>query len=362
MAVLGSLEIVQRRMDRNPQISPFIDNAIQAARRGTSLTQRMLAFSRRQELAMGAVDIVETVQGMTEILGRALGPSVLVTTRLPQVLPPAHTDRAQLESALLNLAVNARDAMPSGGPITITADYKTAIPPGIKSANSGGYVVLSVADAGEGMDAQTLARASEPFFTTKGVGKGTGLGLSMVYGLAEQSGGTLVLNSRKGVGTTAEVWLPVAASASDETSTKVEPEFSVQSGSRRVVVVDDDPLVLLNTVTIAEDLGHTVFDAMSGAAALSILEKEDVDLVVTDYAMPGMTGGELAAAVQSKWPKVKILISTGYAQMPEEYKGRFERLSKPFSSDDLQAAIERVFWPPIAPLTKDQHPQPVGNE
>ena len=197
MAILGSLEIVARRMEPDPKLTPFIDNAVQAAQRGAALTQRMLAYARRQELEMGAVDVVDTVRSMADILERACGPSVFVTTRFPLSLPLIHTDRAQLESALLNLAVNARDAMPNGGSIAIAAEHRAA-PRNGGERKPGDYVVVSVSDTGEGMDDATLVRATEPFFTTKGVGKGTGLGLSMVHGLAEQSGGAFVLSSQKG--------------------------------------------------------------------------------------------------------------------------------------------------------------------
>ena len=342
MAVLGSLEIVSKRMEYDPRISPFIENAVQAARRGATLTQRMLAFARKQELEMGPVDVIDAVSGMTEIMDRALGPSVLVTTRFPQRLPSVHTDRGQLESAVLNLAMNARDAMPRGGPITITAATRNVDEENPLDMAAGQYVVLSVTDVGEGMDEKTLSRATEPFFTTKGIGKGTGLGLSMVHGLAQQSGGAFTLKSRKGSGTTAELWLPVASGEAVAAYAPTAAQSEQKAGGRRILVVDDDPLVLLNTVTIAEEMGHKVFDAISGSEALRFLERETVDLVVTDYAMPQMTGGELAASIVKRWPDVKVLISTGYAEMPDEYKGRFERLSKPYTSDDLQAAIDRV--------------------
>ena len=182
MAVLGSLEIVARRMKPDPHVSPFIENAVQAAQRGAALTQRMLAFARKQELQMEAVDVLDTVRGIGDILERAIGPAVYGTTRFPVSLPLVHTDRGQLESALLNLAVNARDAMPKGGPIVISAALKTMARNG-EGRTAGDYVVLSVSDNGEGMDETTLSRATEPFFTTKAVGKGTGLGLSMVHGL-----------------------------------------------------------------------------------------------------------------------------------------------------------------------------------
>ncbi|MEO5806711.1 PAS domain S-box protein [Devosia sp.] len=340
MAILGSLEIVQRRINVDPQISPFLDNAVQGAQRGAALTQRMLAFARRQELTIGPVDVPDTVRGMHDILEQSLGPSIFVATNFSPALPKAKTDQAQLESALLNLALNARDAMPGGGQIAIAAERRSAPPSG--TPKPGDYVVLSVTDAGEGMDEATLSRATEPFFTTKGVGKGTGLGLSMVHGLAEQSGGAFMLTSALGKGTTAELWLPLAADQG-VAAQAVANDRSAGAGERkRVLVVDDDFLVLLNTVTMAEELGHQVFEASSGTEALSILEQEGIDLLITDYSMPKMSGGQLAMQASERWPDLKILVATGYAEMPEEHKGRFERLGKPFSAAELEAAIERA--------------------
>jgi CheY-like chemotaxis protein len=202
-------------------------------------------------------------------------------------------------------------------------------------------VVLCVSDTGEGMEEITLSRATEPFFTTKGVGKGTGLGLSMVQGLAQQSGGSLLLSSEKGKGTTAELWLPVA---SGQVVSSDAPSITMSTAAigKRVLVVDDDALVLLNTVTMAEELGHRVFEATSAAEAFSILDREEIDLLITDYAMPKMSGGELATSVAKRWPDIKVLIATGYAEMPDGHKGKFEKLGKPFTERDLKAAIERV--------------------
>jgi PAS domain S-box-containing protein len=341
MAILGSLEIVSQRLPHDPRITPFLDNAVRGAQRGAALTQRMLAFARRQELETGPVDVGETVASMSGIFDRVLGPGVLVTSRMPPTLPPALTDRAQLESALLNLAVNARDAMPAGGSIVISAE-ETVVKKGEGTLKPGRYVVLAIKDEGEGMDEETLARATEPFFTTKGVGKGTGLGLSMVHGLAEQTGGRFVLTSKPQEGTTAELWLPVAADevapapATDENS---KPAFQ----PRRVLVVDDDALVLLNTATMTEDLGHQVMEATSAKEALAKLRSHPVDLVITDYAMPQMNGGQLASAITAEWPDIKVIVATGYSEMPEELRGKFERLGKPFWSHDLKAAIERTF-------------------
>ena len=339
MAILGSLEIVSQRLPHDPRISPFLDNAVKGAQRGAALTQRMLAFARRQELETGPVDVAETVASMGDIFDRVLGPGVLVTSRVPSTLPPALTDRAQLESALLNLAVNARDAMPAGGAIVISAE-ETAIKAG--TLKPGRYIVLSIKDEGEGMDEETLARATEPFFTTKGVGKGTGLGLSMVHGLAEQTGGRFVLKSKPQEGTTAELWLPVAVDDAAQVAPAEEggkPAFQ----PRRVLVVDDDALVLLNTATMTEDLGHHVMEATSGKQALDTLRSNPIDLVITDYAMPQMNGGQLASAIAAEWPDIKVIVATGYSEMPDELRGKFERLGKPFWSHDLKAAIERTF-------------------
>ena len=341
MAILGSLEIVSQRMPPDPRISPFLENAVKGAQRGAALTQRMLAFARRQELATGPVDVAETVASMSGIFDRALGPAVLVTARMPPTLPPALTDRAQLESALLNLAVNARDAMPAGGSIVVSAEEAIVKKPE-GNLVPGRYVILSIKDEGEGMDEETLVRATEPFFTTKGVGKGTGLGLSMVHGLAEQTGGRFVLKSMPGQGTTAELWLPVAADMAAP-GPALEESGKPSFQPKRVLVVDDDALVLLNTATMTEDLGHQVVEATSGKEALAKLRTQPFDLVITDYAMPQMNGGQLASAITSEWPDIKVIVATGYSEMPEELRGKFERLGKPFWSQDLKAAIERTF-------------------
>jgi CheY-like chemotaxis protein len=190
------------------------------------------------------------------------------------------------------------------------------------------------------MDGETLAKATEPFFTTKGVGKGTGLGLSMVHGLAEQSGGGLVLASQTGVGTTAELWLPVSETVALEQPIVTEPTAEQAFVPKRILVVDDDALVLMNSVAMTQELGHEVFEAMSGTEALAILRNQAIDIVVTDYAMPRMTGGELAMTIAREWPHIKVIIATGYADIPNEEEGKLFRLGKPFWSDELKHAIE----------------------
>jgi PAS domain S-box-containing protein len=339
-AVLGSLELLKKRLpSSDPKTQRLVDNAMQAALRGASLTQRMLAFARKQDLRPAVVDVRELVRGMTSLL--KFEPGIRVETLFPIDLPKVKVDANQLELAVLNLAVNARDAMPDGGLITIAAREEQddgGLP-------TSGYIALSVSDTGCGMDDETLKHAQEPFFTTKGVGKGTGLGLSMVHGLAEQSGGRLVLKSRPGEGTTADIWLPIAEETAVPEPPRVEAPAPLPLASRRlsVLVVDDDLLVLENTAAMLEDLGHTVVEARSGEEALALLRRtRTVDLVVTDYAMPGMTGLQLANAVASERPGTVILLSTGYAELPSDARSSLQRLSKPFDQAALAKAIEAV--------------------
>lgn len=336
-AVLGSLEILKKRLPSgDPKIQRLVDNAMQGAMRGASLTQRMLAFARKQDLRPAIVDVRELVLGMTSLLKFEAG--IRIETLFPMDLPKVKVDANQLELAILNLAVNARDAMPDGGQITIAAREERA--DGGLAAN--GYVALSVSDTGCGMDDETLKHAQEPFFTTKGVGKGTGLGLSMAHGLAEQSGGRLVLKSRPGEGTTADIWLPVAEETAVPDLRAEAPVPAPRAGRRlSVLVVDDDLLVLENTAAMLEDLGHAVVEARSGDEALALLRRtRTVDLVITDYAMPGMTGLQLATAVAAERPGTVILLSTGYAELPSDARSSLPRLSKPFDQAALAKAIE----------------------
>ncbi|MBX4949291.1 PAS domain S-box protein [Rhizobium binae] len=342
MAVLGSLEILKKRMPQDRSLTSLVDNAMQGAQRGAALTQRMLAFSRRQELHIEPIDVSGLVRGMMDILSRSLGPLTTIETYYPVRLPTILTDPNQLEMAILNLVVNARDAMPAGGRITLRASEES-IAAGNGPLSAGRYVRIAVIDEGEGMDAKTLEQAVTPFFTTKGVGKGTGLGLSMVQGLATQSGGRLTLKSSPGQGTTAELWFPVVA-VEQGTEVVAEPPQRDDDAQRRlrIVAVDDDGLVLMNTTLMLEDLGHTVFEAMAGPEALDILRKEPVDLVICDHAMPRMTGAQLAEAIRSEWPKMPIILATGYADLPDGAGANLPRLGKPFSQAQLADAISRV--------------------
>jgi PAS domain S-box-containing protein len=341
-AVIGSLELVRKRLPYDPRISPLIDNALQGAQRGSSLTQRMLAFARRQELSVESVDLLALVRGMRDLLQRSLGPSVTIETRFPLPLEAVESDPNQLEVALLNLAVNARDAMPEGGALVIAARAET-VPPGEGGTLAPGrYVCLSVTDTGEGMDEATLARATEPFFTTKGVGKGTGLGLSMVHGMAAQSRGRFVLKSRPGEGTTAEIWLPAADASADAQATPA-PAQTPDTRPLTVLAVDDDALVLMNTVALLEELGHTVLEATSGKQALDVLQQaKNVDLVITDQAMPKMTGAQLAAMIRAERPALPIILATGYAELPPGADMNLVRLAKPFRQEELAQVVAQA--------------------
>ena len=339
-AVIGSLDLARRRLAEGGDVARYIDNAMKAAERGAALTQRMLSFARKQELAMEAVDLPVLVRGMADLLQRTIGAGVGVETSFPLTLPLVHADPQQLELALLNLAVNARDAMPDGGRIVIDARAERLTSE--DGVPAGDYVALTVTDQGQGMDDETLARAMEPFFTTKGVGKGTGLGLSMVHGFAEQCGGKLVLRSDAGSGTSAAIYLPVTdIAAALSRPSRVAPAAQ-KMAPLRILAVDDDSLVLTNTVGMLQDLGHTVLQAISGQDALRCLHEHAVDLVLTDFAMPQMTGVQLAEAVATAWPALPVLLVTGYAEMSAENAEHLPRLGKPFREEQLVRAIDAV--------------------
>jgi len=337
MAVLGSLQLVRKKVPNDPRIIRLLDNAMEGATRGAALTQRMLSFARRQDLKPAPVDLPVLVRGMSELLGHAIGPTIRVETHFPLELARVMADKSQLELAILNLCINARDAMPDGGTITIGAREE----PGRteEGLTQDHYVCLWVSDTGTGMDEETLKRAGEPFFTTKGLGRGTGLGLSMVYGLAAQLQGTLLLKSWPGAGTTAEIWLP--ATHAPVADAEAEP-FPLQAaaGSLDVLAVDDDLLVLDNVAAMLEDLGHRVTTARSGPEALSILKREGkFDLLITDHAMPEMTGLQLAEQAAALRPGMRIVLATGYAELPAGQHTDLPRLGKPFDQAVLAKCI-----------------------
>jgi len=351
MAVLGNLELLKKRLPADPALNRLIDGAIAGADRGATLTKRMLAFARRQELKPATVQLSSLIEGMEDMLRRSLGPTVSIEATVDATLPPVLVDPHQFELALLNLALNARDAMPEGGRLTIAAhrDEGAALVAGL---SSGEFVCILIADSGLGMDKQTLNRAIEPFFTTKGVGKGTGLGLPMVHGLVVQSGGAMQIASQVGVGTCVRLWLPI-----DRTGVAVEThlsEVAPQSNlSYRILVVDDDPLILSSTAAMLEDLGHIVVEAPSGTTGLEILRANaKIDLIVTDYAMPNMTGLELASLVRQQWPWIPVILASGYADLMGIDKAPLERLVKPYNQAEIASCIEKVLKErKIVPIT-----------
>jgi signal transduction histidine kinase len=344
MAVLGNLELVKKYSADEPPIRRWVDHAIEAAERGAALTKRMLAFARRQELRPEIVNVPNLVDGMTEMLQRLLGPTVQVRTDFDAGVAPVRVDPNELECALLNLALNARDATPSAGhriDLIIAARSERIEADEVAGLEPGEYVRIGVKDTGCGMDEATLRRACEPFFTTKDKGRGTGLGLSMVHGFAAQSGGAMQITSRVGGGTLVELWVPVADGAvADLLEPAAAPARAANTRSLRVLVVDDDPFVGESTAAMIEDLGHMAINVESAAGALEVMRSEpSIDIVITDYAMPGKNGAELAADIRQSRPDLPVVISTGYADAPWHALD-LPRLDKPYQQGDLAALIE----------------------
>jgi signal transduction histidine kinase len=336
MAILGHLELVQRNIPPGSRVHRLLDGAIQGAERGASLTKRMLAFARRQELTPEDTDVVELVGGMMDMLTRSLGPLTEIRTNFPAEPVQIRIDPNQLELALLNLAVNARDAMPESGTLTIDiAETETS---------NGPHVSIAVSDTGRGMDGETLRRATEPFFTTKGLGKGTGLGLSMVEGLAIQSGGSMRISSQIGHGTRVELLFP-RRQAEARKPAPPQPLAAIGTPlSYRVLLVDDDPLVSASTAEMLEELGHSVIETASVAEALDALESGvSVDCVITDQAMPGTTGVMLAETIKKSWPALPVILASGYAEFLDNEGADLPRLTKPYRLSTLSAVLTQVF-------------------
>jgi signal transduction histidine kinase/CheY-like chemotaxis protein len=335
--VIGNLDLLRRRLPSNDSSQRLIDAGLQAASRAATLVQRLLAFARRQDLRVRSVNVATLLIGMKDLIHRSIDPAIEVRIGHSPDLPPARTDPNQLELAILNLAINARDAMPRGGKLTIEAEAISC--DGHSDLKAGDYVRIKVADTGMGMDQQTLARAVEPFFSTKGIGKGTGLGLSMVHGLAAQLGGRLDLSSRPGQGTTAEIWLPVAGEAASADEFESRPPIQAPRHAT-ILLVDDEELVRIGTSEMLTDLGYNVIDANSGAEALRLLRAgERVDLLITDYLMPGMNGVELIELSRPLAPSMEVMLITGYSTIAEGPGASVTRLAKPFRQADLAKVV-----------------------
>lgn len=346
MAIHSSVSLLAKKVPDDPQVSRLIDNALQGVERGAALTQRMLAFARRQDLKVESIDPADLIENMKDLVDRTIGPAYPLEIQRPANISSVEVDANQLEMALLNLAVNARDAMPGGGTIKVAASEHELAEGEVDHLSAGYYVRISVIDTGTGMDAETLARATEPFFTTKGVGKGTGLGLSMIYGLAEQMGGTLCLKSEVGAGTRADLWLPaVERTVAPSPLPSEEPSEAAPHRSLKILAVDDDPLILMNTASLLEDLGHSVYEASSAAEALEHYARDPaIDVLITDHAMPNMTGAQLAAELLRARPDLPIILASGYGELPDGASQTMVKLGKPFSqamlADALAKAIE----------------------
>ncbi len=339
-AIIGSLELVQRRGAGHPRAPLLLANALQAAERGAILTRRMLAFARRQDLRAEPTDIGVLLAGMAELLHSSLGAGISLSIRHTSGIKPVMVDRNQLEMAVLNLAVNARDAMPEGGSLILDLGERTLAAESELGLPAGRYVVLSVIDHGTGMDADTLKRAIEPFYTTKGAGKGTGLGLSMAHGLAEQLHGRLHLDSTPGRGTTASLWIPVTSEPLGPAGAAAANEPApAEPAALDILAVDDDALVLINTAAMLEDAGHRVQVAYSAREALEQMGRQAFDLLVTDQGMPGMTGAELIARAREDHPAMAIVLATGYAELPPNTALDVPRVAKPFMQEDLMRGV-----------------------
>jgi PAS domain S-box-containing protein len=339
--IIGSLDMLMRRGVGNDRERRLIDGALQSAERAKTLVQRLLAFARRQPLQPSAVDLGTLVEGMAGLIGSTLGPTIDVKVALADDLPPAKADPNQLEMALLNLAVNARDAMPDGGVLTIGARRESVRADHPSKLRQGHYVVVCVSDTGVGMDEATLARAVEPFFSTKGIGKGTGLGLSMAHGLAAQLGGALMIDSTPGRGTTIELWLPVSLEPiDDEAASTVRLPARKHRG--KALLVDDEELVRMSTADMLTDLGFEVTEASSAEEALRLVEQiGPPDLLVTDHLMPGMSGADLARELLARASGLSVLIVSGYAEA-EGIAPDLPRLTKPFRNAELAESISNL--------------------
>jgi len=355
-AIIGNLDLALRRLEGNDRIRTWLANCRQAADRAAALVQRLLAFSRQHPLEVKSVDINRLVQGMSELLRRALGETVTIETVLAGGLWKAAIDPNQLENAILNLAVNARDAMLEGGRLTIETanghlDEHYIEQTGAEIA-PGQYVMVAVSDSGAGMSPEVMNRAFEPFFTTKPTGVGTGLGLSQVYGFAKQSGGHIRIYSEVGEGTTIKLYFPRLTGQPDIPAWSARdaavPLPVSANGTETVLVVEDDPQVNKLAVEALEERGYRVTSAPDGASALRLLEETPhIDLLLTDVVLPGgMNGRQLSEEVLRLRPRIKVLYVTGYTRNAIIHHGRLdpdiELLTKPFTAEALTRKIRQI--------------------
>jgi PAS domain S-box-containing protein len=343
-AVEGGASLIRHHADCRAAVTRLASMIEGAARRGSSVTRRLLAFARLDELCAEPIDTSAMLVGLQEVLTHTLGPTITVRLEVTPELPPMLADGGQLETVLVNLATNARNAMREGGTLTFSARAEVVVEENHSSGLApGGYVQLAVADTGTGMDAVTLARATEPFFTTQPQGKGTGLGLSMAQGFAEQSGGALMIASEPGKGTTVTLCLPAAHVEADACPTRVDEEEAPDaSGTSRILVVDDEAPVREVIAAQLVDRGYQVIEAEDASTALALINAgEQIDLLVSDLSMPGMDGIALIQALQSRGFRVPAILLTGYAVDADalERNGSFTVLRKPTSGHQLNQRV-----------------------
>jgi signal transduction histidine kinase len=348
MVILGNIRQMQKTLT-DPPVQRRLQMMAQAAERGAQLTAQMLAFSRRQRLEPRAIDLNDTVRSMRDLLQATMGGSIRIDIVLQSDLWPAMIDPTQIELVILNLAINARDAMEVGGALTVeTANVTLGAPVRPEEPSAGDYVMVAVTDTGFGMSEEVLSKVFEPFFTTKEVGKGSGLGLSQVFGLAKQSGGGVRIDSAPGEGASVRVFLPRATALSP--APEVEPAAYEESPAKdlKVLLVDDDSAVREVTAGILQDLGYRVVEAGSGGAALEVLDRQsEIDLLLLDFAMPGMNGAEVAREVHTRRPDLPILFVTGYADTDAlAAAGDDGILRKPFMEMELAAKLQSLLRAP----------------
>ena len=338
--ITGALDLLHKQYaDKDARSARLLSNALKAADRARTLVQRLLGFARRQTLRTEAIDIVRLINGMRDLIASSVGPTIEISIDAEPDLPLAIVDPNQLELAVLNLCVNARDAMPEGGRLTIAARKERAEIGTLPALAPGDYVRLSVGDDGCGMANETLSRAIEPFYSTKEIGRGTGLGLSMVHGLAAQLGGGFSISSQLGEGTRVDLYLPVAATGATEIGLIASGATGSSGRELRVLLVDDEDLVRFATAEMVRELGHHVIEASSGAEALEQLSGGlEVDAVVTDYKMPRMDGAELARRIRESRPEMPVLIITGYTGIRDSALN-LPQLAKPFGQAEIAAAL-----------------------
>jgi PAS domain S-box-containing protein len=341
-AVLGGLGLLERRADLSEEHLKILAMTKRTADQGADLVRRLLAFARRQQLQPASIDPKALAEGVDDLLSHTLGGLVELDWKLKDDAWCAFADQTQLELALMNLIINARDAMPDGGTITIELEHRQAGAENPHGLRDGDYVLFAVEDKGTGIPSDLLQQVMEPFFTTKEVGKGTGLGLSMVYGFAQQSGGAIALSSEMGKGTRAELWIPRADAPPPEAAETATIEQAAKSLT--VLLVDDHEEVRLTTAAMFEDLGHRVVECASGQEAARLLSEGGIDMLVSDYAMPQMSGTDLIRGARESDPDLTALIITGYAESDEigDLPADVAVLSKPFDLSALSAAIAQA--------------------